>query len=297
MCDFAKWSTKILSEEKLKLLVMKLDQRWEKCTLEDLENLKGKFTHKLFFSPFVLKVEDILIGSIYVTRAVPPMVGASLKEKLESTNMGEFCKEHGITSITVDGEECKYSAVKEYSAYLKDLYSRMLGKKLASFKLVEGGISRRRLSYSMYEGDRQFTDGEQFASRITQESLISIEGVAGVGKTTFSEQFCYKWSQGKHLNDCKLLLFLPLRDNGVRSVRSVSDLFQHPQLQQAIAEEVESSGGEGVVLWLDGWDELEVQMRNESAFLHGRVLPKATVIITSRPREHTSDTRNFRALK
>ena len=73
----------------------------------------------------------------------------------------------------------------------------------------------------------------------------------------------------------------------MRSAKNVSDLFPHPQLQQAIAEEVEGSGGEGVALWLEGWDELKEDSRKKSslflALLHGYVLPKATVIITSRP--------------
>ena len=120
-----------------------------------------------------------------------------------------------------------------------------------------------------------------------QPRLVLIEGAPGVGKTTFSKQFCYKWSQGHRLIDHKLLVLLPLRDKGVTSVKNVSDLFHHPQLQQAIAEEVEGSSGEGVALWLEAWDELEEDMRERSSLfldlVHGRVLPKATIIITSRP--------------
>ena len=92
---------------------------------------------------------------------------------------------------------------------------------------------------------------------------------------------------GKLLSDHKLLVLLPLRDNRVKSARNVSDLFQHPQLQQEIAEQVESSGGEGVALWLEAWDELQENKRQKSSLfldlILGRVLPKATVIITSRP--------------
>lgn len=67
----------------------------------------------------------------------------------------------------------------------------------------------------------------------------------------------------------------------------IQECERHPQLQQAITEEVESSGGEGVALWLEAWDELPEEMRNKSSIfldtVHGLVLPKATVIITSRP--------------
>ena len=117
--------------------------------------------------------------------------------------------------------------------------------------------------------------------------LILIEGAPGVGKTTFSEQFCHKWSQGQCLKDHTLLVLLPLRNSRVKSARSISDLFLHPHLQQAIAQEVESTQGEGVALLLEGWDELEEEMREKSSiFLDlvcGHALPKATIIVTSRP--------------
>ena len=120
-----------------------------------------------------------------------------------------------------------------------------------------------------------------------QPRLVLIEGAPGVGKTIFSEQFCYKWSQGQRLDKHRLLVLLPLRDNRVRSATKVRDLFQHPHLQEAIAEEVESSDGEGVALWLEAWDELGEEMRTKSSIfldlVHGRILPKATVLITSRP--------------
>ena len=128
---------------------------------------------------------------------------------------------------------------------------------------------------------------DQLCHSTYKPQLVLIEGAPGVGKTTFSEQYCYKWSQGKCLNDHTLLILLPLRDSSVRSAKTVSDLFQHPQLTQDIVQEVEKSQGEGVALWLEAWDELEKSMREKSSLfldlVHGRVLPKATVIITGRP--------------
>ena len=204
-------------------------------------------------------------------------------------------------SITVDGQEC----VQKYSDYLKNLYSSHKERKtLAPFKLAEldkKTVDRSELdefSKSTLRGDQddvvytkyhtiQDRIGHPWKSGDKQPRLILIEGAPGVGKTTFSGEFCHKWSQGKLLSHHKLLILLPLRDNRVKSARNVSDLFQHPQLQQAMAEQVESSDGEGVALWLEAWDELQEKKRQKSSIfldlVHGRVLPKATVIITSRP--------------
>ena len=203
--------------------------------------------------------------------------------------------------ITVDDQEC----VQKYSAYLKNLYSsHKESKTLAPFKLArleKKTVDRKELdkfSKSTLRGDQddvvyskhhttQDKIGHPTWLEEKQPRLILIEGAPGVGKTTFSGEFCHQWSQGKLLSDHKLLVLLPLRDNRVKSARNVSDLFQHPQLQQAIAEQVESSGGEGVALWLEAWDELQKKKRQKSSvfldLVHGRVLPKATVIVTSRP--------------
>ena len=203
--------------------------------------------------------------------------------------------------ITVDDQEC----VQKYSAYLKNLYSSHKERKtLAPFKLArleKEIVARNKLdkfSRSTLRGDlddvvysKHHTTLEKIGhprrSSDKQPRLILIEGAPGVGKTTFSGEFCHEWSQGKLLSDHKLLVLLPLRDNRVKSARNVSDLFQHPQLQQAIAELSTCSGGEGVALWLEAWDELQENKRRKSSvfldLVHGRVLPKATVIVTSRP--------------
>ena len=196
--------------------------------------------------------------------------------------------EFGIFSecmLGKDLDDSKDSYVqKKYSTYLKDLYKEV--ENLAPFILRKVKIVSERLEadvsyYSKHQWDRQTKQTRRFG-----KPLILIEGAAGVGKTTLSNQFCYEWSQGKLLSDNKLLVLLPLRDNRIKSARNVSDLFQYSLLQQAIADEVENSGGEGVALWLEGWDELEKESRNRSSIfldlVQGHVLPKATVIITSR---------------
>ena len=289
-----------------KKLAFVLKWNWNETTLQDLDSLVEKITQTFHLPQFLLTLQDVTKpGCIHVTWAIPAVIGASLKENMENTDMKELCKGYGITSITINGEECKYSAAKKYLTYLKDLYSHKEGKNLTSFKLAriwKTVVDRRKcddFSRSTLRGDQddvihtkehmdEYRIGTTtFWTKYKQPKLVLIEGAPGVGKTTFSDQFCYKWSQGQVLTDHRLLVLLPLRDNRVRSARNVSDLFQHPQLQQAIAEEVESSDGESVALWLEAWDELGEEMRNKSSIfldlVHGRVLPKATVIITSRP--------------
>ena len=304
--DFARCSKPKYQTVKkgLKSLVTHLKKEWKKCTLKDLDDLKGHIIRKFNLPDFCFVLEGMKLGSVVVTWALPNVLAKRLKSDFENTDLSEFYKEHGISSITIDGELCKYSALRHFSAFLKDVYSRKQGKNLSPFKLA--AIQRKKVKRSEFNeftkstlrGDLddvvyrkhhmeevQLGHPTRWTNR-TQPRLVLIEGAPGVGKTTFSEQICYKWSQGQRLANHKLLVLLPLRDKGVRSAKNVSDLFHHPQLQHAIAEEVEGSGGEGVALWLEAWDELEEDKREKSSLflelVHGRVLPKATIIITSR---------------
>ena len=257
LCDFAKYHTKYtekVTEGDLKELVVKLKQRWEECTLEDLEKLKENITHKFFLPSFLMTIRTFGNNSIIVTWVIPSMIATSLKRNLENTDIREFCKENGIESIHLDGIEYLYSPSKKYGAYLKNLYSTKEGKNLAPFKLArirKEKIRRRQVddfTMNTFRGDQDdviykkchMTEDKLchpiYCTDQKKPRLVLIEGAPGVGKTTFSEQYCYKWSQGKCLNNHILLVLLPLRDNSVRSAKTVSDLFQHPQLTQDIAQ-------------------------------------------------------------
>ena len=308
LCDFAKNSPAVEnrpSEADLKEFVLYLKLDWETCTLEQLEELKGHIIRKFLLPSFALILKKVSHGSMIVTWLLPAQIATTLVQDLENINNKGFFKEHGIEYMTIDGKEYKYSSIPKYAAFLKNTYSTMEGKNLVAFKLA--GIEKEEIDRSEMdsftrstirgdEDDVAFKKYPMTEDEIAQATrgtkwkkprLVLIERVPGVGKTTFSEQFCFKWSQGQRLNDHTLLVLLPLRDNRVKSAKSVSDLFHHPQLQGSIAQEVESSQGEGVVLWLEAWDELEQKMREESSIfldlVHGRKLPKATIIITSRP--------------
>ena len=293
LCDFAECCQEVgdrPSEADLKMFVLNLKLEWETCTLEQLEELKGHIIRKFLLPSFAVILKKVSPGSLIIVWLLPAQIASSLIETLENIDTRGFCKEHGIESITVDGKECKYSVSKKHSVYLKGIYSNKEGKNLAPFKLARIQRERSKRNPDDVINKKYYINEEEVGHCIwpckTKPRLILIEGAPGVGKTTFSEQFCYKWSQGQHLEDHTLLVLLSLRNNIVRSAKRVSDLFYQTHLQQAIAQEVESSQGEGVALLLDGWDELEEEMRKSSIFLDlvcGRVLPKATIVVTSRP--------------
>ena len=118
---------------------------------------------------------------------------------------------------------------------------------------------------------------------------ILIEGAPGVGKSTLAWKLCHKWGKGKILQQYRVVLLLRLREKRVRQVKTEKDMFK---LHKPIAtKELCESHGERVLLVLDGWDELPVELRGKDSFfldlLQGQVLPDAAVLVTSRP--HASE--------
>jgi len=104
----------------------------------------------------------------------------------------------------------------------------------------------------------------------SQPKLVLMEGAPGVGKTTFSWDFCTKWGRGEALQEYSLVLLLPLRDNRLKEATGLSDLFYHPDpnIQKAGLQGVQSTRGRGVLIWLEAFDELDEDKRTRSSRLH-----------------------------
>ena len=138
---------------------------------------------------------------------------------------------------------------------------------------------------------KRATDIDQIAQLPddSQPKCILVEGAPGVGKSTFAWKLCRKWGKGKLLQQYQLVVLLRLRDRSVRNAKDISDLFQYcdPQIQQAAVEKIKRTWGKGVLLLLEGYDELSEKLRTESSVfldvITGSELPEATVLITSRP--------------
>ena len=321
LCDFIdSWPCKDdrPPEEELRKVVIKMKHEWTQCTLQDVESFKMALIHKFFLPEFDLILQNATRGCVCVTWLTSPSTATLLQQNLANIET-EFFKEHSIDAVTIDGQDIYLTPVKKYGSYLRELYTSerpLVGvgpptptEKLLPFKLARIEKEKIDLQHADHftkgyiRGDLDDVDyskgivykkspmklSELDCRAHASHQVVLLEGAPGVGKTTFSWEFCKKWGKGEILQDHSLLLLLPLRDNNPKEAKTLSDLFYHPnaELQQAVVQEVTNNQGKGVAIWLEAWDELDDKPREEaSVFLdlvHGRILPLATVFVTSRP--------------
>ena len=321
LCDFIdSWPCKDNRppEEELRKIVIKMKHEWTQCTLQDVESFKMALIHKFFLPEFEIILQNANSGCVSVTWLTSPSTATLLQQNLANIET-EFFKEHSIDAVTIDGQDIYLTLVKKYGGYLRELYTseRLLvsvspptpTEKLLPCKLARIEKEKIDLQHADHFTKRYIRgdlDDVDYSTGIvykkspmklseldcrghTSHQVVLIEGAPGVGKTTFSWEFCKKWGKGEILQDHSLLLLLPLRDNNLKEAKTLSDLFYHPnpELQQAVVQEVTRNQGKGVAIWLEAWDELDDKPREEASvfldLIHGRILPLATVFVTSRP--------------
>ena len=119
--------------------------------------------------------------------------------------------------------------------------------------------------------------------------LVVVEGAPGIGKSTLAWELCRQWPTLESLKRFSLVVLLRLREEGVQTATAISDLFpclDEPSLGRCVGEEVGRRKGEGVLLVFDGFDEFPAELCRKSLVaevISGSYLPKATVLVTSRP--------------
>ena len=120
---------------------------------------------------------------------------------------------------------------------------------------------------------------------------VLVEGAPGVGKTTFAFELCKQWARGEILQEWGVVVIIKLRDRRSRTAQTIEDLlnFYHPNpetYRQAVTELVETDG-EGMLLILDGYDELTTKQRESDSVIQllmsREPLCQATLMVTSRP--------------
>ena len=205
------------------------------------------------------------------------------------------------------------AAVGEYASFLKRVYLR---RKFPAYGKWPPNPAKKFINLALIKKERMSNEEMDHFTKLTihgdiddivheKESIsmekigqpkgdevpqcILVEGAPGVGKSTFAWKLCRKWSKGKLLQQYRLVVLLRLRDKRVREAKSVSDLFYYynRQIQQTVVEEIQATGGRGVLLLFEGYDELPAELRTRgSIFLDvitNQDLQEATVLVTSRP--------------
>ena len=121
-------------------------------------------------------------------------------------------------------------------------------------------------------------------------SLILIEGAPGIGKSVLAFELCRRWFKKEEiLQHYSLLLLLRLRDKNVQSkLSSVEELLgcflRSQSWKQLAIQDIIDNSGEGVMIILDGYDELPDEVSNNNILDQiMQSLSQATVIVTSRP--------------
>ena len=134
---------------------------------------------------------------------------------------------------------------------------------------------------------RIFDAGDQTAKR----KVIFVEGIAGVGKSTFCWYIRKEWAARNMFQDVRLIMHISLSDIGIHSARKLEDLIPHPseEVRGSVAKAIADSHGKGVCFLLDACDEAKQLTRSSFffQFIAGTdrrsMLPFATLLLTSRP--------------
>ena len=97
---------------------------------------------------------------------------------------------------------------------------------------------------------------------------VLVEGAPGVGKTTFAFELCKQWARGEILQEWGVVVIIKLRDQRTRTAQTINDLLYHPdpEIRQAVTELVEQDG-KGMLLILDGYDELTTKQRESGSVI------------------------------
>jgi len=124
----------------------------------------------------------------------------------------------------------------------------------------------------------------------SNDRCILVQGGPGIGKSTFALHLCKKWKDLELLKQFKLVQLVQLCNSNLANATDIKSLLFTDHITSSyteiVASEISASSGEGVLLVLDGFDELPLDKQTDSLYIQlikGACLPKCKILITSRP--------------
>ena len=205
------------------------------------------------------------------------------------------------------------TAIGKYADYLKKVYLRsklpVKGKwppapckkiiKLATIEIEEDRSHLVLCKLNRSESIDEYMQNNSM-NHISMEELLTekdgslsktviVQGVPGIGKSTFAWKCCRKWAKGKIYQQYDLVVLLRMRDTRVREATKLSNLFfsENADFSNEVAMQAVSSDGKRILLLMEGIDELPASCLADgmplSNLLQGESLPLVTIIVTSRP--------------
>ena len=229
--------------------------------------------------------------------------------------LGQDGRGHIILSEIVERDSCvpqRSSAMRDYQEELHRRYMPAGGQQSVEHKWPGNfiqqviptnlaRITREKVYRSTADAFTQTTlhgnidEIDQSKTPISKERLfegdsrcVIAQGAAGIGKSMFARELAGDWAANKGaMRQFQLLYLVPLRSTCFHNASTVFDLL-HPKPSLSVEGEIVASEGEGLLLILDGFDELPeaLQERNSvyGRLISGQELPKARILITSRPK-------------
>ena len=123
----------------------------------------------------------------------------------------------------------------------------------------------------------------------TPPKIVVVQGVPGIGKSTFAWKFCRRWAKGKHYQEYELVVLLRMRDTRVKEAKKLTNLFfsEDEESSKEIAKDIIAREGKDILIFLEGIDELPASCLADGAvlsdLLQGLSLPEVTIVLTTRP--------------